>query len=335
MKTVPGPQRLQSIFLAVLIFAMPGILSGQAWVPEKGEGTFSTSFDYIAFQGHFRSDGSRTPEAAARARSFLFELEYGITDKLAITVAVPIVSARYASTNPPSDVLRALFEQAIQVVDSGFYTHGFLDDLTYHSTLQDVSFNARYNLASEHVLITPFVGSVLPSHDYAYVGESAPGRNLKEIQFGTNLARGLDPLLRKVYVQGQLSFAIPEKALNIRTTRVNLPLEMEYLLNRKFAVRGLADYQHTFNGLHFPADLTTPELALTHERLLKANYWHAGGGVSYSINSKTDVSADAVTFVSGSDTHYGTGVALRISRSFNLPGSMRHTRSHRTITEPK
>lgn len=91
-------------------------------------------------------------------------------------------------------------------------------------------------------------------------------------------------------------------------------------MNRKFAVRGLGQYQHTFNGLHFPTDLTTPELVLTHERLLKANYWHLGGGVSYAINSKTDVSADAVTFLSGSDTHYGTGLALRISRTFALKG---------------
>ena len=89
-------------------------------------------------------------------------------------------------------------------------------------------------------------------------------------------------------------------------------------------VRELADYQHTFRGRHFPADLTTPELALTHERLLRANYWQAGGGVSYSINSETDVSADDVTFLSESDTHYGTSVAFRISRTFSLTSPLHH-----------
>jgi hypothetical protein len=317
---------LQGIFFCALLVAFPAIASGQAWVPEKGEGINSTSYEYIAFGGHFRSDGSRTPEAASRSQSFLFDLEYGVTDRLAVTVAVPIVSARYASTNPPSDVLRVLFEEAVQAVGEGFYNHQFLDDLQYHTTLQDFQFNARYNLSSRPVVVTPFVGSAIPSHDYAYVGEASPGRNLKEFQFGTDVARGLDPFLRKAYVNGQLSFAIPEAALKLRTNRTNVSLEMGYSLNHKLAVRGIGLWQHTFTGLHFPDDLTTPERVLTHERLLKANYWHLGGGVSCAVNSSTDLSADVVTFLSGSDTHYGSGIALRISRSFMLKIPINHQR---------
>jgi hypothetical protein len=306
-------------FLSVLLLtASASSAAGQAWVPEKGEGSFSTSFNYIAFGGHFRSDGSRTAEAAAKARSLLFEVEYGLTDKLALTVSVPIVAARYADTNPPSDALRGLFNQAVQAVGPSFYGHQFLDDRFYHATLQDFHVDVRYNLVSRPLVLTPFVGIVLPSHDYAYVGEAAPGRNLKEFQFGTNVARRLDPFLRNAYLHGQISFAIPEESLHVRTNRANVALELGYFLNRKLAVRGLGDWQHTFNGLHFPADLTTAELELTHERLLKANYWHVGGGASYSITPKTDVSVDVVTFLSGSDTHYGTGVSLRITRSFSL-----------------
>jgi hypothetical protein len=286
-------------------------------VPEKGEGTISESFDYIAFGGHFRSDGSRTPEAASRSRSFLLDVEYGFTDKLAVTIGAPIVSARYADTNPSSAELRVLFDQAVQSVDSGFYNHQFLDDEQYHTTFQDLRFKLRYNLASRPFVLTPFVGLTIPSHDYAYVGESAPGRNLKEVQLGADLARRLNPFLRKAYVDAQFAFTIPESALNVRTKRMNVSMEMGYSLNHKIAVRGLGQWQHTLAGLHFPADLTTPELVLTHERLLKASYWHLGGGVSYSVNSKTDLSADVVTFLSGSDTHYGTGVAVGISRSFS------------------
>jgi hypothetical protein len=309
---VPG------VFIFALLATFALTASGQAWVPEKGEGTFSTSFNYIAFGGHFRSDGSRTPEAASRSRSYLFDVEYGITDKLAVTVTVPIVSARYADTNPSSDDLRILFGQAVQAVDSGFYNHQFLDDGQYHTTVQDFRSNVRYNMISHPLVVTPFIGSTIPSHDYAYVGEAAPGRNLKEIQFGTDVARRLDPFLRKAYVDGQFAFTIPEAALQMRTNRMNVSLETGYLLNRRLAIRGFGQWQHTLTGLHFPVDLTTPERVLTHERLLKANYWHLGGGVSYAINSKTDLSADVVTFLSGSDTHYGTGLAFAISRSFRL-----------------
>jgi hypothetical protein len=301
-----------------LLLTFGGSAAGQAWVPEKGEGTFSTSFNYIAFQGHFRSDGSRTPEAASRSRSYLFDIEYGLTDKLAATVSLPIVSARYASNNPTSADVLILFNQAIQAVDGGFYNHGFLDDENYHTTPQDFHFDVRYNLTSRHLVVTPLIGATFPSHDYAFVGESAPGRNLKEFRLGTDIARALDPFLHKAYVDGQLVYTIPEQALQLRTNRTNLSLEMGYLLIRRLAVRGYGQWQHTFHGLHFPVDLTTPELTLTHERLLKANYWHLGGGVSYAITSNADLSADVVTFISGSDTHYGSGLVIGISHSFRI-----------------
>ena len=303
------------LLATLLLINLVGGAAAQAWVPDKGEGSFSTSYNYIAFQGHFRSDGSRTPEAAARAQSVLFDVEYGVTDKLALTFSVPIVAARYASTNPPSTALRGLFAQAVQAVGPGSYNHQFLDDERYHGTLQDVQFSARYNVLSRPLALTPFVAVVVPSHDYAYVGEAAPGRNLREFQFGASVGKRLEPFLH-AYAHGQISFAIPQESLHLRTNRTNLSLESGYFFTRKLTARALGDWQHTFNGLHFPADLTTPELILTHERLLKANYWHFGAGISYAITPKTEVSADVVTFLAGSDTHYGTGVSVRITRSF-------------------
>jgi hypothetical protein len=304
------------LLTTLLLVTFVGHASAQAWVPDKGEGSFSTSYNYIAFQGHFRSDGSRTPEAASRAQSVLFDLEYGVTDKLALTFSMPVVAARYASTNPPSAALLGLFGQAVQAVGPGSYRHQFLDDDRYHATLQDIQFSARYNVVSRPFALTPFVALVVPSHDYAYVGEAAPGRNFREFQFGASVGKRLEPFLPNAYVHGQISFAIPQESLHLRTNRTNLSLESGYFLTRKLAARGFGDWQHTFNGLHFPADLTTPELTLTHERLLKANYWHLGGGVSYAVTPRTEVSADVVTFLAGSDTHYGTGVSVRITRTF-------------------
>lgn len=108
---------------------------------------------------------------------------------------------------------------------------------------------------------------------------------------------------------------------------------MGYLLKRTLAVRGFTQWQHTFNGLHFPADLTTPERVLTHERLLKANFIHLGAGATFSLTPKIDLEADAVTFLSGSDTHYGAGVAVGISRSFS-PAFPRNKTRQLTEREP-
>lgn len=42
------------------------------------------------------------------------------------------------------------------------------------------------------------------------------------------------------------------------------------------------------------------------------------GGGAYALSHKTEIGADVVFFVAGSDTHYGTGVAVHISRSFEF-----------------
>src|SRR5215472_16377347 len=115
MASISGHGRLRYGGLALVSFVLfVTSAAGQAWVPEKGEGTLSTSFDCINFEGHFNDDWSRTPEAASKSRSFLFDFEYGLTDRFAITVSLPIVSARYASNNPSSDDLLVLFNQAVQ-----------------------------------------------------------------------------------------------------------------------------------------------------------------------------------------------------------------------------
>jgi hypothetical protein len=57
-----------------------------------------------------------------------------------------------------------------------------IDDGKYHPTFQDFRFDVRYNVTKKGVVLTPFVGSIVPSHDYAYFGHSAVGRDLKELQ---------------------------------------------------------------------------------------------------------------------------------------------------------
>jgi hypothetical protein len=304
--------------LALMLVSTTTIARGQAWVPERREGTFTTSFSYLSSEGHLGNVGQKEPEAAALSQSALFEVEYGLTDKLAISASLPVISIRYNSNNPPPAFLKGLFDQAKQSIPAGSYNHGFLDDGSYHSSLQDFYIDARYNVSMRPLVFTPFVGLLIPSRDYAYVGEASPGRNLKEFRFGANVARRLDPFLRRGYAQSQIGFAIPEKAMNIRTNRMNIISEFGYNFGRRFAARGVGSWQHTFNGITSLAELTSPLLELTHERLLKANYWHVGGGFSYAVNSKTEISADYIAMVSGQVTHYGKGFSIGVSRSFNF-----------------
>ena len=52
-----------------------------------------------------------------------------------------------------------------------------IDDGSYRTSFSDVRFAVRYNLVREGAVITPYIGSVVPSNNYAYYGHAAPASN--------------------------------------------------------------------------------------------------------------------------------------------------------------
>jgi hypothetical protein len=90
-------------------------------------------------------------------------------------------------------------------------------------------------------------------------------------------------------------------------------MEVGHFLNRKLSVRAQTAVQRTHGGIHFPGGATTPLLLLEHDRILRNNYWHVGGGAAYSISPTVDLQGAFVKLVAGSDTHAGHGVTFGVS----------------------
>jgi hypothetical protein len=164
----------------------------------------------------------------------------------------------------------------------------------------------------------------VPSQNYNFRGEAALGRNLRELRIGIDAGRRLDAISTGLSIQGGYSYAFVEKVMDISTNRSNVRGVLAYSVKRKLQLFGQASWQRTHGGLRFgspqPADLVfpgevnTPELLYQHDRLLRDNYWHAGGGLGYSL-SHVDVFATYTAFVGGSDTHAGRALTF----SFSVP----------------
>src|SRR5438876_5252047 len=76
-----------------------------------------------------------------------------------------------------------------------------------------------------------------------------------------NLARRLDPFLRKAYVQGSYSYGFVERVLNTSHNQSNADFEIGYFLTRRLAVSALGIFQYTHGGIDylynvFPKNLT-------------------------------------------------------------------------------
>jgi len=60
-----------------------------------------------------------------------------------------------------------------------------------------------------------------------------------------------------------------------------------------------------------------PQLFPLHDRLLRASYWHFGAGANYSLTESLDLSFSYVTYLAGTDTHFGRGITIGTTWNFS------------------
>jgi hypothetical protein len=294
--------------------------SAQAWVLPRGEGLFTFSYQRIDNTGHRRTNGFFVARGVSLDMSVYLEAEYAFSDRFSVTAGLPYVFAKYTDANPPPPQIPFLPTDQCRCWQSG---------------LQDFGVTARYNLAggsSGAFALTPSVALGTPSHDYNFRGESALGRDLTEVRIGLDAGRRLDMISRNLLAQGGYSYAFVEKVMGIGTNRSNAYGEGDYVLKGKLLMRGQVLWQRTHGGLRFgsptsttlpfPGEVDTPDLVSQHDRILRDNYWHAGGGLGYSF-PRMDVFATYIAFVGGTDTHAGRALTLSFSVPFRLAGPRR------------
>jgi hypothetical protein len=179
--------------------------------------------------------------------------------------------------------------------------------------------------ASGAFSLTPSVYVGLPSHNYDFRGETALGRNLKEVTIAVEAGERLDAISPDLFVQVRYAYAFVEPVLDVSLNRSNARAEAEYLfLNRRLAARGFATWQVTHGGLILgspshpgPRDFDSPERIFQLDRLQRDNNFRAGGGFTYSF-PQVDVFVSYVAYVSGTSTHAGRAVTLGVSWPFQL-----------------
>jgi hypothetical protein len=305
-----------SRFIAAALWAISAKdARAQAWVLSRGEGDITFTYQQIDNTGHRRTNGVLVPRGASRDMSLYLQAEYAFTNRLSISAGIPYVFAKYTDPSPPPPPIPFLPNDQCRCWQSG---------------AQDFGVAARYNVVgspSGAFALTPSLSVGVPSHGYNFRGEAALGRDLKEIRIGIDVGRRLDIFSRSFSVQGGYSYAFVEKVMGISTNRSNARMELDHLIRGKLAVRGEAFLQRTHGGLRFgspqppglifPGEVNTTELLYQHDRLLRDNYWHAGGGLAYSFH-RFDVFAGYVAFVGGTDTHAGHALTISVVVPFRV-----------------
>lgn len=272
----------------------------QAWVPPKGEATFSVIYQNIFMRDHLFAHGERRDAGQMQYHNALGDLTYSITDRLGLRVNIPYVAGKYTGSTP----------------------HLFpIDDGKTHGAFQDFRFEARYNVLQEPVALTPFVGTILPSHNYEHYAHAATGSNLKALLVGTSFGRRLDPFLPQAYFQGRYSYAFIERledVVNNTHNRSNLNLELGYFVTPTLQLFALGLGQKTHGGIDFiPGKKWNVVDLHHHDQISRADSLDVGGGVAFAVGPAVDVFASWLTTVAGQNGHaMNRGLSFGMTVSF-------------------
>jgi hypothetical protein len=264
--------------------------AAQLSLPQQGEGYVSLVYSSSASDKHYLPT-TRYDIGRVDSHALLADITFGLTDRLAVSVGLPVIAARYLGD----------FPHQIDNPDR-------LDDGDWHSTWQDFRFGLSYNMMNGPLILTPFVGGVAPSHGYEYFAHSAAGRQLKELQAGVALAAGLNWIHPGVFLQSRYSFGFVEQNVDVRPNHSNLDLEFGYFATASLRVFVLSAGQFSHAGIDVPYPtiariVLTTEQIQHHDQIDKIHYLKVGGGASFELTDSVTVYGALSTQVAGRNGH--------------------------------
>jgi hypothetical protein len=289
-----------ALAVLALVSGWSGSVKAQAWVPARGEGTVSVTYQNYDVAGHYDAQGRRNNNGGTLSQAVIAEVDYGITDTIGVTVNLPFISSKY--TGPPVYFV------------GGVETHpGPLDDGTYHGSFQDLRFEVRRLFWAGPIPVAPFIGATFPTHEYETVGEAVPGRHRRDLQIGANVGVNLDRLLAGAYLHGRYGYARAQEIEGFAFTRSIVDTEIGFPIESHLVLRGLAGWQLRHQGPSV-RDLTVDWEH--HDRFIAPSFTILGVGASVPIGGG-DIYALWLGTVRGSNgAHRARTIAAGVTFAF-------------------
>jgi hypothetical protein len=296
--------RFRRISLAGLVLygASTLPLSAQPWVPARGEGTVVAAYQNYYVAGHFDLQGRQNTNGATHSKVLMTEIDFGLTDTVAVTARLPYVASKY--TGPP-----VYFVGGIPTFP------GPLDDRTYHGAWQDLYLEARRMFTPRLVTVTPFVGVTLPTHDYETHGEAVPGRHRRDINLGASAGVDLGRILPYTYATGRYAWITAERSEGFPSIRSTIDAEVGHDVGWRLGLRALMSWQIRHKGPTL-GELNEHDWE-GHDRFIVSSSFSLGAGTSVRTTRSTEIFATWVATVSGrSGAHVGRMLAIGASYNF-------------------
>lgn len=281
--------------LALALFALaPLAARGQAMLPARGTGALTLGYQGYTVNDHLDYRGHHIKAGTIHARTTTLQLDYGITDRLALTASLPYVQKNYSGNRPHDPV--GLEEE---------HEHHTIDNGHYHGGWQDYYLQLRWRWLAEPIAVVPHVGYGRPSHDYTFFAHSAIGTRQERLTFGVDVGDRLPPPLQNFYYQLGYEYALIEKVRGVNVDHSTLNLELGYDLSSRWTARLIAVAQKTHGGLDFPIDFPSrsDERWYHHDQTQRIDYFNLGGGIDWRVAERWTVFANGYRTQWGENGH--------------------------------
>jgi hypothetical protein len=277
------------------MFTFAASIHAQAWINAKDQGTVSLLYQYGFDRYHVMAQGQEVDKGHTRLQAVMLDLDYSLTDRLAVRIALPFIEGQYSGTSPHLYVRH----------DPSTRTE--LDDGNYHGGLQDFRFDVRYNVSRKKLMVTPFLQASIPSRDYSTLGHGAIGTDQREYRVGVNVGRELNPWIRHAFVQARYAFGLVQEVAHVAPKRSYAEFQLGYLLSRRLSIQGSAVWAHSHNGIDFDyvlfPDNLTVEQYQNHDRISRVNLLDVGATSTFAITRKTNLFVGWGHSIKGTNTH--------------------------------
>jgi hypothetical protein len=313
------------VFIALQV-GLASQASAQAFIPAAGEGTISASYENVVTRGqhgvNVTANASASDFGVTDTHAVIWYVEYGLSDRIAVHSSLPYMQVRY---NGP---VRHTIGFNLQPSN--------VDDGTYHGSFQDFYVGTRFKLVqSSRFALTPFAEVILPSHRYEVLAQAALGRDLRAFVGGAAIGGFADDVLPGLHFQTRVSFALVEKAVDIRPNRTAIDSAVGYFVTPRVALQFIETFQLTHDGIDWvgpPAILAVHHgaafnnsYALNHDRLARANYLSFGAGVAFDVTEKIGVFATFTKMAWGENLPPPRSLIVGMNWAFHTRRSASHS----------
>src|SRR5688572_3865555 len=252
---------------------------------------------------HSEGDGRLNHNIDLRAYTLTASVDYGITDRLAMSLALPYVTSRY--------------QGPFQRPHAGSVT----DDGNFHGAVSDLDLELRYKAIDGTFVVTPYAGALWPTRSYGTVGHAAPGKGLTEYSVGVDIGHHAVRLTPSVFLGAGLTYTFVEKVHeDIPVDRSNADFRVSWYATSSWSLHATSSWQHTHGGIDIP--LSPHDLqdhSHHHDQMLRNDYWRMSAGIAYAVRPAVDVFAGWSTVIKSENAHAARALSVGVGWNFAGP----------------